>query len=329
MRLYAPLRTTSLDPYQILALSRSADSKQIKQAYYALVKRHHPDRPSSSKPKDFEFKDIVAAYELLSDERKRRQYLNYGMGWGSRPTSATQDYGFNFDNMHNPWKPRDGRRHRHAHERPRYPSTAWDYGHSESTEFYSSNRTYWQDRDREGNYTSNAAFIGILASLSAVLYSVQFWRLAPPLPGTTNASSFDSLVAGDPKDAPIYRQSSMMKGRDKHHDDASRALGSARENAQKYGLARREGIRRRVRASNLEAIESGLLGTGHNMTEEDLFRNSVDEEPHKYVRQQVDPSQRTIKRGRRIQERPDNAQAVRPALFEEPERRAQSRTEPE
>ena len=56
MRLYAPLRTTSLDPYQILALSRSADSKQIKQAYYALVKRHHPDRPSSSKPKDFEFK---------------------------------------------------------------------------------------------------------------------------------------------------------------------------------------------------------------------------------------------------------------------------------
>lgn len=189
-------------------------------------------------------RDIVAAYDLLRDDQKRRKYLNYGLGWGSRPSSAAgQDYGFNFDNMHNPWKPRDGRRHKHAHERPHYPSTAWDYGRSESTEFYSSNRSFGRDQDRDGNYTSNAAFIGILASLSAVLYSVQFWRLAPPLPTSASSDSFSSLVAGDPKDAPIYRQSSMMKGRDKHHDDASRALGSARENAQKYGLARREGIR--------------------------------------------------------------------------------------
>ena len=87
--------------------------------------------------------------------------------------------------------------------------------------------------------------------------------------------------------------------------------------------------RRRVRASNLEAVESGLIGTGHNMTEEDLYSSDYQpNEPNRYVRQQVDPAQRTLKRGRRVQERPDNAQAIRPALFEEPERKAQSRTIP-
>lgn len=153
--------------------------------------------------------------------------------------------------MHNPWRPRDGsyRRTKHSHERGPFPSAAWDYGRSESTDFFSNSSSRGSATpDGEGVYTSNASFFGILVGLSALLYSVQFWRLAPPLPSSSSSSSssgapFSSLVASDPKDAPIYRESGIMKGRDKHHDEASRALGAAREGAQLYGNARREGIR--------------------------------------------------------------------------------------
>lgn len=285
MRCFHPLLRhassgTSLDPFQILKVSKSASQAEIKQAYFSLVKKHHPDRPASSKPKGFEFKvgfqsltsfsalscflsaliaffpcyfqDIVAAYDILRDPVKRHQFTTYGMGWGDRPSSPHPDTGFNYENVHNPWRRRGDAqsKYRHAYQRPRYPSSNWDYGHSESTDFYS---TSWQTPNsaegREGMYTSNAAFIGVLAAMSALLYSVQFWRLAPPLPSSSGSSDSSSasfphnFIAGDPKEAPIYKQSGMMRGRDKHHDEASKALGMARENAQKYGNARREGIR--------------------------------------------------------------------------------------
>lgn len=61
MRRFTPLlaqaRSTPLpDPFQILAVPKTASSKEIKQAYFALVKKHHPDRPASSKPKGCDFK---------------------------------------------------------------------------------------------------------------------------------------------------------------------------------------------------------------------------------------------------------------------------------
>lgn len=256
----------SLDPFKILDVPRSATSRQIKDAYYSLVKTHHPDLPSSSKPKNFEFKDIVSAYELLRDPRRREAYVRYGLGWsgggaggaGAAGNAMRPDVGFNYNNVHNPWGDPKTRRHRHAHERGRYPSSSWDFGHSDTTDFYSSNsnaQSSSSSRDGSGVYTSNASFMSILAGMSLLLYSVQFWRLAPPLPSSSDAAtpsssssslndiSFDNLAATDPRSAPIYRQSSMMRGRDKHHEDASRALGKARQNAQKWGTVRRDNIR--------------------------------------------------------------------------------------
>lgn len=253
MRATVLLRQATLDPFQILAIPRTATSKEIRSAFLALAKTHHPDLPSSSKAKDVDFKDIVSAHELLRDPKKRDAYLKYGFGWsstaGGASASARPDVGFNYENMHNPWGNPKTRRHKHAHERGRYPSSSWDFGQSDTTAFYSSNSNpEAKGADRSGVYTSNASFMSILAGMSLLLYSVQFWRLAPPVPSSSSSdglasSGINSLVAGDPKDAPIYRQSSMMRGRDKHHDDASRALGAAREGAQRYGSARRDNIR--------------------------------------------------------------------------------------
>jgi DnaJ-class molecular chaperone len=62
------------DPYEILGVQRSADEAAIRAAYRKLAKRHHPDL-NPGKPEAAErFKEISAAYELLSDAEKRGKF---------------------------------------------------------------------------------------------------------------------------------------------------------------------------------------------------------------------------------------------------------------
>lgn len=61
------------DYYQILGLSPSASSEEIKKAYRSLALKYHPDRNQSSDAEE-KFKEITAAYGVLIDETKRREY---------------------------------------------------------------------------------------------------------------------------------------------------------------------------------------------------------------------------------------------------------------
>lgn len=60
--------------YQVLGLSPKATADEIKQAYRQLAKANHPDRNPGSKLHEERFKSITSAYEILSDERKRKRY---------------------------------------------------------------------------------------------------------------------------------------------------------------------------------------------------------------------------------------------------------------
>jgi len=62
------------DPYQTLGLSKTATDEEIRKAYRKLAKEHHPDLNPGNKQAEARFKDISAAYALLSDPEKRRAF---------------------------------------------------------------------------------------------------------------------------------------------------------------------------------------------------------------------------------------------------------------
>src|SRR5512134_2342289 len=69
------------DLYEILGLSRKASGEDIKKAYRRLAREYHPDVNPDPAAEE-RFKEVTAAYEILSDPQKRQQYDLYGQGRG-------------------------------------------------------------------------------------------------------------------------------------------------------------------------------------------------------------------------------------------------------
>jgi len=69
----ANVDTTKL--YETLGVEKDAEAKDIKKAYRKLAVKHHPDKGGDEQ----KFKEISAAYEVLSDPEKRSKYDKYGL----------------------------------------------------------------------------------------------------------------------------------------------------------------------------------------------------------------------------------------------------------
>uniref|UniRef100_A0A674BL26 DnaJ heat shock protein family (Hsp40) member A3b n=1 Tax=Salmo trutta TaxID=8032 RepID=A0A674BL26_SALTR len=66
------------DLYDVLGVPRTASQKEIKKAYYQMAKKYHPDTNQDDPQAKEKFAKLAEAYEVLSDEVKRKQYDTYG-----------------------------------------------------------------------------------------------------------------------------------------------------------------------------------------------------------------------------------------------------------
>jgi len=90
------------DFYDVLGVSKGADKGDVKKAYFNLAKKYHPDRNKGDDKAAEKFKEATEAYEILSDDKKRELYDNYGhagvdpnsgMGGGGNPFEGFGGFG--------------------------------------------------------------------------------------------------------------------------------------------------------------------------------------------------------------------------------------------
>lgn len=79
------------DFYKVLGVSRNASQNEIKKAYYQLAKKYHPDTNKDDPAASRKFQEVSAAYQVLSDENKRKEYDSWGTRshFGMRPENPS------------------------------------------------------------------------------------------------------------------------------------------------------------------------------------------------------------------------------------------------
>lgn len=80
------------DFYEVLGLKKGATESEVKSAYRALARAHHPDIDKSAGA-EAKFKEVSEAYQVLSDPQKRGAYDRFGHAGGANPFGGAQGQG--------------------------------------------------------------------------------------------------------------------------------------------------------------------------------------------------------------------------------------------
>jgi len=91
------------DYYAVLGVDKTASKDDMQRAYRKLAMKYHPDRNPDNEEAEKTFKEVAEAYEVLSDENKRRQYDTHGrVGRNTQRNTQTEytgDFGDFFNNV--------------------------------------------------------------------------------------------------------------------------------------------------------------------------------------------------------------------------------------
>ena len=90
------------DCYDVLGLTKSSSKEEIKKAYRKLALKYHPDKTKGDKASEEKFKEASEAYHILSDEKRKTNYDQFGhaafegaggggQGFGGFDTSSFSD----------------------------------------------------------------------------------------------------------------------------------------------------------------------------------------------------------------------------------------------
>ena len=66
------------DCYDVLGVTKSASKDDIKKAYRKLALKYHPDKTKGDKASEEKFKEASEAYHILSDEKRKANYDQFG-----------------------------------------------------------------------------------------------------------------------------------------------------------------------------------------------------------------------------------------------------------
>jgi curved DNA-binding protein len=88
------MAVTFKDYYETLGVPRTASPEDIKKAFRALARIHHPDVAKNKTRGEEKFKEINEAYEVLGDPDKRKRYDELGANWQDGGTGPQPQGGF-------------------------------------------------------------------------------------------------------------------------------------------------------------------------------------------------------------------------------------------
>lgn len=167
------------DLYEILGVSKTATQSEIKSAYRKLAVKYHPDKNAGDKAVEEKFKKITAAYDVLGDETKRRQYDSYGSTYDYRSDSSSSSnpygsYGWGNGTWQQQWN-RNGAWRTETQEDFNDAFNQWfNYGRSQQSQ---NQNTYYYRTTSEPK-TKSESIVYILQKIAIFLIGLWSFRIS-------------------------------------------------------------------------------------------------------------------------------------------------------